>query len=407
FILTNDTQTALSPDGYNLYRADTSNFPDSSEFFLKTFPADSFYCLDTDVINGETYYYKLTAIYSGQESNSSNETQATPQTPASLQVDLDSLEISLLSGEKKEEYLQLTNTGGIPLEYQIELEFSLDDSTKGTDSYGYTWTDNLTQKSFKYEWIDTTNRGTQINNSSDHNKVYGPIRLNFPFPFYGNLYDTLWISTTGILSFYPWDLRFVNQPLPCMDGYFRLIAPFWSNLILTDSSKIYCFKSSDSVIVSFIKIKHLISGGLYTFQVILTKEGSIDFQYKQLSQPNDPATVGIQNEDGTIALLISYNQDFLQDTLRLRINPPYLFYSPVRGNINPGEMQSIKLLFDSYFLSSGLYRGALKLYSQDKNHTLNPVSIPAILNIDTTTSVQQEIEQIPFTFELSQNYPNP
>ncbi len=405
--LTNDAPSSLIPDGYNLYRADTSNFLTSFEYFLKNFPPDSFYYLDTDVINGKRYYYKLTALYSGQESNSSNETQATPQTPASLQVDLDSLEISLLAGEKKEEYLQLSNTGGIPLEYQIEIEFSLDDSTKGTDSYGYTWADNLTQKSLRYEWVDITNRGTQINNSSDHDKVYGPITLNFPFPFYGNLYDTLWISTTGVLSFYPWDLRFVNQPLPCMDGYFRLIAPFWSNLVLTDSSKIYLYQSSDSIIVSFIDINHFKSGGLNTFQVILTKEGSIDFQYKQLSQPNDPATVGIQNEDGTIALLISYNQDFLQDTLRLRINPPYLFYSPVRGNINPGEMQSIKLLFDSYFLYSGLYRGALKFYSQDKNHTLNPVSIPAILNIDTTTSVQQEIEQIPYIFELNQNYPNP
>jgi len=405
--LTNDAPSSLMPDGYNLYRADTSNFPISSDIFPKYFPADSFYYLDTDVINGKSYYYKLTALYSGQESNSSNEAQAAPQTSASLQIDLDSLEISLLSDEKKEEYLQLTNTGGIPLEYQIELELSLDDSTNGADNYGYTWSDNLTRKSLRYQWVDITSRGLLINNPGDRNKVYGPVMLNFPFSFYGNLYDTLWISTTGILSFYPWDLRFINQTLPSTDGYFRLIAPFWSNLVLTGSSRIYFFQSSDSIIVSFIDIKHFKSEGLYTFQVILTKEGSIDFQYKQLSQPNDPATVGVQNEDGTFALLISYNQDFLQDTLRLRINPPYLFYSPVRGNINPGEMQSIKLLFDSYFLYPGLYEGALKFYAQDKNHLLDPLSIPVILNVDTTTSVENETEPIPFIFELGQNYPNP
>ncbi len=405
--LTNDTPSSLIPEGYNLYRADTSNFQTSSDIFPKHFPADSFYYLDTDVINGKSYYYKLTALYSGQESNSSNQTQATPQTPASLQVDLDSLEISLLSGEKKEEYLHLTNTGGIPLDFQIKLELSLDDSTNGADLYGYTWTDNFTQKSLRYEWVDTTNRGTQINNSSDHDKVYGPIILNFPFPFYGNLYDTLWISTTGVLSFYPWDLRFPNYPLPYDQGYFRLISPFWSNLVLTDSSRIYFFQSSDSIVVSFIDIKHFKSEGLYTFQVILTEEGSIDFQYKISSQLYDSATVGIQNEDGTLALLISYNQDYPEDSLRVRIEPPYLSFSPVKGKINPAETQPLKLLFDSHFLSSGLYEGVLKFYAQDKNHALNPLSIPVTLKIDTTTSVPQEIEQTPYIFELNQNYPNP
>ena len=405
--LTNDTQSSLIPEGYNLYRADTSNFPITTESLLDSLSADSFYYLDSQVANGKNYYYKLTALYSGDESNSSNETQATPQTPASLQVDLDSLEISLLSGEKKEKYLQLSNTGGLPLEYQIELELSLDDSTNGADNYGYTWSDNLTRKSLRYQWVDITSRGLLLNNPGDFNKLYGPIVLNFPFPFYGNLYDTLWISTNGVLSFYPWSLRFPNQLLPCTDGYFRLIAPFWSNLVLTDSSKIYFFESSDSIIVSFIDINHFKSEGLNTFQVILTKEGSIDFQYKKLSQLNDPATVGIQNEDGTLALLISYNQDYIQDTLRVRIEPPYLSFSPVKGKINPAENLPLRLFFDSQFLSSGLYGGALKFYSQDKNHTLNPVSIPAILNIDTTTSVQQEIEQIPYIFELNQNYPNP
>jgi hypothetical protein len=405
--LTNDTPSSLMPDGYNLYRADTSDFPVSSEYFLKNFLADSFYYLDSQVTNGKSYYYKLTATYSGQESGSPDEAEATPQNPASLQVDSDSLEISLPPGENKEEYLHLTNTGGISLEYQIKLELSLDDSTSGTDSYGYTWTDNFTRKSLEYGWVDITSRGTLINAPGDHDKVYGPIRMNFPFPFYGNSYDTLWISTTGVLSFYPWDLRFINQSLPCEDGYFRLIAPFWSNLVLIDSSRIYLFQSPDSIVVSFIHIKHFKSGNLYTFQVILTKEGSIDFQYKISGQSSDSLTVGIQNEDGTIALLISFNQNFLEDSLRVRIEPPYLFFSPVKGKINPAENLPLKLLFDSQFLSSGLYKGVLKFYAQDKNHLLNPLSIPVILKVDTTTSVDNETEPVPFAFELGQNYPNP
>jgi hypothetical protein len=405
--LSNDLQTSLLPDGYNLYRGDSSNFSISTESFLKYFPADSFYYLDDQVINGKGYYYKLTALYSGQESDTSNEVQATPRLGAFLQSDLDSLEVLLPSGQKKEEYLQLSNPGGLPLDYNIEFEFSLDDSTKGTDSYGYYWSDNLTRKSLSYEWVDTSQGGMLINSAADKDKVYGPIPLNFLFPFYGNLYDSLWILTNGVLSFYPWDLRWINQPLPCAQGYFGLIAPLWSNLTLNQNSKIYLFQAPDSIVVSFVDLKHFKTGTLLTFQVILTKQGSIDFQYEKLSQSNETATVGIQNEDGTSALLISYNQDYLEDSLRIRINPPFLQVSPMKGKINPGENQTIKLTFDSYFLWQGLFKGKLKVFSQDKNHSLNPLTLPVVLNVDTTTSVQNTPEQIPVTFKLGQNYPNP
>jgi len=406
-LLSNGMQTSLSPDGYNLYRGDTSDFPLSPASLLRTFPADSFYCLDAQVINGNSYFYKLTASYSGQEYDTSTEVQATPRLGAFLQSDLDSLEVLLPSGQKKEEYLQLSNPGGLPLDYNIEFELSLDDSAKGTDSYGYYWSDNLTRKSLSYEWVDISQRDTLINSAGDKDKVYGPFPLSFPFPFYGNLYDSLWILTNGVLSFYPWELRFSNQSLPCEQGYFSLIAPLWSNLTLNQDSKIYLYRSSDSLIVSFVDIKHFKNENLLTFQVILTKEGSIDFQYEKLSQLNDSATVGIQNEDGTSALLTSYNQDYLQDSLRIRINPPCLQVSPMKGKINPGENQTIKLTFDSYFLSQGLFKGKLKVFSRDKNHSLNPLSLPVVLNVDTTTSVQNTPELIPVTFRLGQNYPNP
>ena len=405
-ILSNRMQTSLSPDGYNLYRGDTSDFSVSPVSLLKTFPADSFYFLDDQVTNGKAYHYKLTALYSGQESDASNEVQATPHYGAFLLTGMDSLEVSLPSGQSKEEYLQLSNTGGLPLDYDVEFELSLDDSTKGTDSYGYYWSDNQTRTNLSYEWVDISQRGMLINSAADKDKVYGPIPLSFPFPFYGNLYDSLWILTNGVLSFYPWDLRFFNQSLPCTQGYFRLIAPLWSNLTLNQNSKVYLFQSFDSLIVSFVDIKHFKTGDSFTFQVILTKQGSIDFQYEKMSHFNDTATVGIQNEDGTSALLISYNQDYLQESLRIRMNPPYLQVSPMKGKITPGGNQALKLSFDGSFLSEGLYKGNLKVFSRDKNHSLNPLSLPVILNIDTTTSVQDPAEQVPFTFRLEQNYPN-
>ncbi len=406
-LLSNQMQTPLGPDGFNLYRGDTSDFPLSPASLLSTFPADSFYFLDTQVNNDMSYHYKLTALYSGQEADTSNEAQATPRGAAFLQTSIDSLEVSLSSGQQKEEYLHLSNTGGLPLDYNLEFELCLDDSTKGTDSYGYSWSDNLVRTSLKYEWVDISQTGLLINLPGDRDTVYEQLPQNFHFPFYGNLYDSLRILTNGVLSFYRWDLRWVNQPLPCAQGYFRLISPLWSNLTLNQNSRIYFYQSSDSLVVSFVDIKHFKTGALLTFQVVLTKQGSIDFQYEKLSGFDDAATVGIQNEDGTSALLMSYNDDYLRDSLRIRINPSYLQVFQRKGRINPGEDQSVNLDFDGYFLPHGSYRGNLKVLSQDKNHSLNPLSLPVVLNIDTTTSVQTPPDQLPFTFRLGQNYPNP
>ncbi|HVP35468.1 MAG TPA: FlgD immunoglobulin-like domain containing protein [Terriglobales bacterium] len=406
-LLSNQIKPPISPDGFNLYRGNAPDFPLSPSSLLKTFPADSLSYPDDQVTNGNAYYYKLTATYSGKESDASNEIQATPRVAALLQTDEDHFEVFLPLSQTKEEYLQLSNAGGLPLDYKFESELFLDDSSKGTDSYGYSWSDNLTRKGLRYKWVDISQIGSQLNRPGDEDTIYGPVHLGFDFPFYGNLYDSLWISTNGVLSFYPWTLRFVNQSLPWPLGYFRLIAPLWSNLTLDQNSKIYLYQTSESLIVSFVDIKHFQTGALLTFQVILTKEGSIDFQYEKPSEFNDPATLGIQNEDGTSALLISYNQDYLKDSLRIRINPPYLKISPGKGKINPGENQIVNLGFDSHFLYQGSYRGNLKIFSQDKNHSLTSLYLAVVLNIDTTTSVQNPPELLPTAFELGQNYPNP
>jgi hypothetical protein len=167
-------------------------------------------------------------------------------------------------------------------------------------------------------------------------------------------------------------------------------------------------------------MKHFISGKHLTFQTILTKKGEINFQYLEVEDPQTSATIGMQNEDGSYGILISYNQEFIQDSLRVRIVPGWIQVEPRKGEIPAGDDLPLSLFFNSNFLDSGTYSGSLNINSQDKNHQLKPWDISLTFNVgvfqdtvsdttgtDTSTAVREVEDEKFIFFSLQQNYPNP
>ncbi len=87
-----NTETDLNY--YKIYRSQTQNFtPTSNDSLAIIFKPDTSYT-DTDVINGQTYYYRISAVdSSGNESDFSDEVSATPQavvTPANILLSVSS-----------------------------------------------------------------------------------------------------------------------------------------------------------------------------------------------------------------------------------------------------------------------------------------------------------------------------
>jgi hypothetical protein len=436
-IAMNDSSDTLSSiDNFRIYRSEGQDFSLSSENLKDSVGIDQFDYTDFDVENGQTYFYKLTSIFSGDESEPSNEVQVTPKKGAELWVEKDVIEVSLDTNQTQLEYLNLSNTGGIDLEFSMEIDLSIDDSAGGKDHFGYTWTDNRKKPELEFKWVDITDSGTLLNTTGPPSEIYGPISLGFYFPFYSNQYDSLWIMLNGCLCFNSIQLlKWKNDTLPHPLTHLNLIAPFWSNLWFEDSTRIYYYSTSDSFVVSFINMKHFLSGNHFTFQVILTESGEIDFQYKQVEDPSTSATIGMQNDDGSCGLLISYNQDYPDDSLRVKILPGWIEIEPRKDKIPPGEDVLINLLFNSDFLGFGSYTGSLNIESRDKNHQLEPFDISLILNVesfkdtlsdttntdttdtdttdtdttdtDTTTAVFGAEEMADVVSSLQQNYPNP
>jgi hypothetical protein len=400
-------------DSFKIYRSDSS-FSISDTNLIGSVPFDQFLYIDTNVNNDQTYFYEVTSLNSGDESEESNEASATPKKGAVLVTDPNFFNVNLSSEEKVFEELTLTNSGGLPLEFEIQIDMEEQSWMGGSDEFGYTWTDKNLEGGFGYSWVDIRDFEEEIGGSGDDNENYGFFSLGFPFPFYGNIFDSLCISANGWISFTD-EMDsilacYVNKPLPYLWGPYNLVATLWDDLKLTDSSKIYFHANDDSAFICFMNLFRYspsIGGGPYTFQTILTKDGEIAFQYHRVNDTLCSATVGIQNQDGTAGLEISYNQNYMEDSLWVKIRPSWVSVDSMQGTIQPGESKILNLTFNRLSYPRGIYHANLIINSRDKNHQLDPIGIPLTLCVDTTTSVEFEEDQKPVTFALFPNYPNP
>jgi hypothetical protein len=398
-------------DSFRIYRSDSSVHI-SEASLIGSVSSSEFHYLDANVVNDETYFYRVTSCHLYDESDGSNEASATPRKAAELVIEPNYFDVNLSSEAKLFEELTLTNSGGLPLHFNVEIDMEEKAWMGGSDKFGYTWTDKNLQGGSAYSWVDIAGLGEEVGDSGDNDENYGFFCPGFPFPFYGNCFDSLRISSNGWISFTDKTDSVsacrVNKPLPWLWGPYNLIAPFWDDLIFSDDSKIHFYSnSSDSAIISFVNLARYSTGGVYSFQTILRSDGEMIFQYDGLGDKLNSATVGIQNQDGTAGLEVIWNEDYLEDSLWVKMRPGWISADCMSGIIRPGESKILNLTFDRLSYPQGIYYANLIINARDKNHVIDTIEIPLTLCIDTTTWVDFEEDQRPLSFFLFQNYPNP
>jgi hypothetical protein len=405
---------------YRVYRSQDSSSVINTDNLIAAVPASHFQFTDWDMAIDQTYFYRVTSFNSSEESSGSNLAKATPKIEAQLKPGRKRIYVFLDSAEWVIENLVLTNPGGLPLWYELGIAMQLPEWMGGSDQWGYNWTDNRFKPDLLFDWVNIEERGIRIGTAGDDNKDYGFFPLGFSFPFYDSTFDSIMISSDGWLSFSPviscYDDSFYcykNKSLPYLWGPYNLVAPFWDDLKLTDSSAIYFYSSANSAVISYLNMYHYGQAGRgpYTFQTILFPDGEITFQYLHIDDSLYNATVGMQNEDGTVGLDVSYNQNFLRDSLVVKMQPGWVRLSSMEGAIQPGGNELLNLTFDASKYPRGVYQADLLIDGWDKNHQLEPLAIPLTLCIDTiidtmTSSVAEELEK-PEKIALFQNYPNP
>lgn len=148
------------------------------------------------------------------------------------------------------------------------------------------------------------------------NDFYAPVTLPFPFTFYGKSYTNAFVSCNGFLSFVEDSVQaFWNAGTPDLFPPNAGIYCFWDDLIVGSANPVRTRASGAAPNRQFVIEWRDVSIqgylGTMDLEVVLRENGQIIMQYRQLPAGAEfrgaSATIGIENEAGTVAL--QYSQD--------------------------------------------------------------------------------------------------
>jgi subtilisin family serine protease len=254
----------------------------------------------------------------------------------------------------------------------------------GPDAFGYRYVDSDAPGGPTFEWNEIAPVGVRLFGGADDSTTR--VALPFPFAFYGQSYDSISVCTNGWLSFVSRESSLVNTDLPsAASGVPRaLIAPFWTDLDLRavrGAGRVYAHYDGTRFIVEWRDAVHFAGAGPYTFQAILLPSGVIEFQYLALGALTRVATVGIQDETGSIGLRAAYNADYAHAGLRVRLShqDDWLGLDRTAGATAPGGADTLRVTFDARQYKDGDYAGEVRITSNDVEQPL--LTVPCALHV--------------------------
>ena len=231
-----------------------------------------------------------------------------------------------------------------------------------------------------FNWVEISSLGTPLNLGDDD---YSTVSLPWPFPFYGVNKTTVKISSNGYLTFGTDGTDYTNDPIPNSQDPNDLIAVFWDDLNPSAAGNVYYYNdlANNRFIVEWKNVPHYYSSGSYTFEVILYPDGDILYQYQNMNGDLTSATVGIENQSGTIGLQVVYNSSYVHNNLATLITTSYgwLDENPDAGSILPGDFMDITVTFNTSGMDTGTYNASIYITSNDPDE--DTVVVPVTLTV--------------------------
>ena len=207
------------------------------------------------------------------------------------------------------------------------LDFTL---PQHSDAFGYTC------QIAPFNFIDANN---DLGLYGDDNAI--DVSLPFPFTFYGQTYNTAFITTNGNLNFLGPNANFSNSSIPSPFEPNAAIYAFWDDLFVdfSDSSvrtELLGSAPDRQFVIEWRNVHFCcVSAETLDFEIVLFENGRILTQYRNIDangrEQGNSATVGIENETGTTALQYSFDAPVISEGLAVLYSlPPSGF---VEGNV--------------------------------------------------------------------------
>ena len=251
--------------------------------------------------------------------------------------------------------------------------------------YGYNWKFSDSTKVF-YKWKNIKEGGTP------HDITYGnqlAYKLPFSFPFYGGMYDTIWISKNGYVAVVKPEKDDVSMEFVKGDGISGIMAPFYADLIPDNTdSHIWTLAEEDRVYILWDGYRGInidSSGGQVVFQLEIVNDGTIYFNYLDLRKYTHVLNYGLESPDEretfehTHTWILSWGQ--IDDTMTVAIDPP------LRDEIESGMTKQFNLeLSADHIYKPGVYLDTVTLYTN--SYSQPEVVIPVTLNVTGKPDVE-------------------
>ena len=237
----------------------------------------------------------------------------------------------------------------------------------GPDAFGYAFIDNNEPGGPEFVWNDISVSGVFLPLGDDDFQV---ISLPFSFPFYGELRNSVKVSSNGYLAFSDSAKTPINEPIPNTSKPNDFIAPFWDDLNpgFENGRVHFLFDvNTNEFIIQFTDVQRFGGSSLYTFQVILKSNGTIQYKYLSMSGILDQATVGIENQTGGTGLQIAFNTTYVTDSLAVLITPGCSWISEDRitNTIPAGGSENVTISVNTTGLAPAIYECELHVNSDD------------------------------------------
>ncbi len=157
------------------------------------------------------------------------------------------------------------------------------------------------------------------------------VSLPFPVTFYGQTYNTAYVSTNGWLSFVSSTLPVpANVALPDPNTPNAAVYGFWDDLVVkagtsTVRTALVGTAPNRQFVVEWRNTNVYRTSSYLTMEIVISEGGEIAVNYADIStntrEQGDGATVGIENANGDVALQYTLNQPVLRNGTAVVFRP--------------------------------------------------------------------------------------
>lgn len=183
-----------------------------------------------------------------------------------------------------------------------------------------------------------TSGGTAVTGLSDDNTV-GPFNIGFTFPFFGNFYNSFWISSNGFMTFTnPTGSFLGNANIPNGAQPNNIIAWAWDDMNFNAGGSVNYYVGGTAgnqfLVINFMNVPHFggAAGTEVSVQVVIYQSGLVEINNINVvpDSPFGTMTQGIENANGSQGVA----EQAFNNTNFTSIGENYSFV-PITGPVNP------------------------------------------------------------------------